>query len=426
MTTHMNLFEPYFRKEPHHEDALTRAFLLVLRNVPLAHASWLTLVDSAHRQNRGTGLPPLHELPEPDVEMQIGSVPDDLERLVSLVQTDDVYFRETHAAASARRQVLDGLVVYGDVLGIAIENKPSHANIRDEQLDVNVPEGVAHDQRVACVTWKDIVTAWGGLFQAGHLGRAECAFVEDFLDYVEEHFPALRPYSKVSLCGSDVGRLNRRSEAILREIAPEQTGYHRGWAYYIDLVDGQCAKKLAVFPSRPAPVNDLVLEVDPGDTVGQAKILFSKVVSADVRRLLEEKRWTVRPSFHLMFMSTGFFRPAVKLHALEYWSRWAEHRSRIRQWKREEFEGAFQALLEMGIAGPEDRAEFDRTVVNTKRGNIGFAPGLTVQWRLPLSEASALDDRDELIPEVRRAMERAAAVFQLKLPWTSSVAQATP
>ena len=413
----MNLFEPYLRKEPHHEDALTRAFLLVLRNVPLAHAAWLELVDAGHRQNGGTGVPSLHELPMPEVETQTASVPDDVERVVSVVQTDDVYFREAHAAVSTRRQVLDGLVTYGNAFGIAIENKPNHSNIREEQLDVNLPKGVEHDPRVACVTWKDIVRAWGGLFQAGHLGRAEQAFVQDFLDYVEEHFGRLRPYSRVSLCGDDPGRLQRRCEAILTEIAPQHVAYHRGWSHYIDLAEGQCAKKLALFPTRTAPVNELILEVDPGDTMGQAKILFSKVSEAEVARLLAEKRWTARPSFHLMFVTTGFFRPTAKLSVLDYWSRWVERTTFIRQWRREEYQAAFDALLGMGMVSQEDRAEFDRTVTRTKRANIAFAPSLTVQWRLTLSEAAELDERNELVPEIRRAMERVATVFQLRLPW---------
>jgi hypothetical protein len=34
MIHHMNVFQPYESKDPTHEDALTRACLLVLRGVP--------------------------------------------------------------------------------------------------------------------------------------------------------------------------------------------------------------------------------------------------------------------------------------------------------------------------------------------------------------------------------------------------------
>ena len=219
MANHMNVFEPYVSKAAHHEDALTRAFLLVLRGVPVAHAAWLHLVDRAHRKNNGSGIPALHDLGEPDVDMQTSTVPPQIERLVSVVQTDEIYFREDNATASTRAQRLDGLLLYGARLGIAIENKPYSGDIWEAQLDVNVPKGVDHDGRVACVTWKDIVTAWGSLMSANHLGRAERMIVEDFLTYVEEHFSKLRPYSTVRLCGTDPGRLKRRCRAILENIA---------------------------------------------------------------------------------------------------------------------------------------------------------------------------------------------------------------
>jgi len=417
MSDHMNLFEPYSRKEPHHEDALTRAFLLVLRGVPVAHAAWLDLVDRAHRDNKGNGVPSLYQLPEPEVETQTATVPEDVERIVSVVQTDEEYFREGRASRSSRRQVLDGLVVYGATFGIVIENKPHHANIREEQLDVNLPDGPDHDDRVACVTWKGIVAAWGALLRAAHLGCAERLLVEDFLDYVEEHFPHLRPYSTVALCGEDTGRLRRRCEAILKQLAPKHVDYHRGWSYFIELPDGQCAKKIALFPAGAGSAPDLVLEFDPGDTVNQARLMFSQIAWPEIASLLAEKRWVGRPSFHLMYITTGFFRPKTKLDTEEYWRRWLARVPLIRQWRRAEFAQAFQTLVEMGVVDEDDRAEFDRTATNTRRANVAFAPGFVIQWRIPIAEAAALDDRGHLVGEIQRAIERGANAFQLKVPW---------
>lgn len=38
---------PYRRREAHHEDQLTRAFLILLRHVPMAHAAWLALLNTS-------------------------------------------------------------------------------------------------------------------------------------------------------------------------------------------------------------------------------------------------------------------------------------------------------------------------------------------------------------------------------------------
>jgi len=48
---HLNYFEPYESKKTSHEDQLTRAFLVVMRFVPLAQAAFLDLVREAQQRN---------------------------------------------------------------------------------------------------------------------------------------------------------------------------------------------------------------------------------------------------------------------------------------------------------------------------------------------------------------------------------------
>ena len=417
MADHLNIFEPYERKGAGHEDALTRAFLLVLRGVPVAHAAWLHLVDGAHRANGGGGVPALHALPAPHVHMQTAQVPPDISRVISLVQTDEQVFREVDAMPSERRQVLDGVVSYGD-LAIVIENKPHHRNIWEGQLDVNIPEGVEHDPRVACTAWKDIVSGWGRLLEAGHLGVAETVLLGDFLDYVEEHFPRLRPYSRVGLCGTDAWRLTRRCRAILEAIASsaDHVGYHRGWGWFIDLPADLCARKLGLFPRGRGEEMALVLEIVPGDTMGQARRMYRSVALEALVELLDEDRWSAVPNFHLMFMTTGFFYPRARQSVTDYWSAWSSNRKLIKQWKRGAFDAAFEALVGLGVVEPGGRAMFDKHTSQTKRANINFAPGIAVRWTLPLDEAAALDDRDQLEDVVAEAMRRGVETLKLRLP----------
>ncbi|MET0790489.1 MAG: hypothetical protein ABW061_03130 [Polyangiaceae bacterium] len=415
---HLNLFHPYERRGAGHEDALTRAFLLVLRGVPLAHATWLALVDRAHRANRGEGVPALHTLPTPRVYLQTAKVPEETARIVSLVQTDEEVFRGADAMASERRQVLDGVVSYGD-FAIVVENKPRNRDIWEGQLDVNVPEGVAHDPRVACIAWKDLVSAFEGLAEAGHLGVAEAMVLRDFLDYVSDHFPRLRPYSKVALCGTDEWRLERRCEALLKSIAGSQNvDYHRGWGYYIQLADNLCARKIGLFPGgKDDQPDSLVVEVDPADTIGQARLTYASVQFDRVQKLLEDARWRATPNFHLMFMTSGCFRIGGALDVPEYWATWAANLDSIRQWRRSEFDDAFDRLLGLGIVKPSHRTAFDEQTIGTRRPNVGFAPGVTLRWTLPLGEAVALDAQGKLESEITEAMARAATALNLKLPW---------
>lgn|GEM_PF-6463731 len=418
MSDHMNVFEPYATKAAHHEDTLTRAFLLVLRGVPVAHSSWLNLVDRAHRAVGGSGVPCLHELGTPTILTQTASVADDVKRVISLVQTDEVYFREGSAKSSERRQVLDGVVTYDETLAIVVENKPRHQNIWEGQLDINVPPGVPVDPAIACVTWRDIVLAWGGLLEAGHLGPAEAVLIGDFLDYVQEHFSHLRPYSKVALCGQDVDRLKRRCRMVLQAIAVEErVKYHRGWSWFVRLADGSSATQVGLIPMRDADGLGLVIEIDPGDTIAQGKALYRDCVLSEVAGLTDHG-WSVVPNFHLAHMNLNLMWTTGTLSLADYWSLWLAHPDYMRQWRREEFELAWAVFERDGLVAAGDRPKFDAKVTSTKRSSFNLCPGLTLRWRVRLDEAALIDRRGQLEVVVKREVERAASSLRLAIPWS--------
>ena len=41
---HLNLFKPFESKDPHHEDVLTRNFLILLKNIPLVQVGFFELI----------------------------------------------------------------------------------------------------------------------------------------------------------------------------------------------------------------------------------------------------------------------------------------------------------------------------------------------------------------------------------------------
>jgi hypothetical protein len=416
MADHMNVFEPYVSKAPHHEDALTRAFLLVLRGVPVAHAAWLVLVDRAHRANRGEGIPPLHELGTPAVETQTSTVPS-VERVLSLLQTDEAYFRDKDALPSPRRQVLDGVVSYGGAFAIVLENKPSNRNIWEDQLDVSLPSDSMLDPRVACVAWKDIVLAWAALLEAQLLSPAEAVLLGDFLNYVEERFPSLRPYSRVSLCGTDIERLQRRCRILLLAIAGEgNVAYHRPSSWFVRLADGHCAVKVALLPRRRSKDLCLTVEIAPGDTSSQARILYRDVSLPDLQALASHG-WELKANLHFAHMQKNELRTDVALTIEGYWDFWKNRVEWIRQWKRPEFEQVLADLVAKGLASDQDRKEFDRKFVKTNWWKFNMCPGLILNWWLPLDEAAQLDQQGGLQAAVKAAIEDAASALKARLPW---------
>lgn len=417
---HLNTFVHYERKPHNHEDNLTRAFLLVLRGVPVAHAAWLELVDLSHRARGGAGVDRLHELPAPRFATQTASLPEGVKRIISLVQTDEKIFSNPDLKSSDRRQVLDGVVSY-DEFAIVIENKPHHRNIRPEQLQVNVPKGVVHDARAACVAWKDVVLAWGRLLEARHVGPADAVLLGDFLDYIETYFPRLRPYSKVGLCGNDTDRLQRRCAELVKSIAPASYRHHRGWGATVRLVPGQCALMVGCAALPRGNDVDIVVEFAPGDTTAQARLLYTKVDAARVLEL-SSRGWRIAPNLHLAHMTKNLVYTSVQLHPSEYWSVCARacrepNYGWVRMWRRAEHQKLFEFLVSEKLAAPSDQKEFERHLGRTHRDKINVCPGITMRWPLPTDEAAVLDTRGQLERRVRQAMEEGAAALGLKLPF---------
>jgi len=416
MTDHINYFEPYVRKEAHHEDQLTRAFLVVLKHVPVAHAAWLALVDESHRANEGQGVDLLHRLSEPTFHTQVREIPDEVERVVSVVQTDERFAAEGDATKSDRSQILDGVVSYPPDLAIVIENKPDVRHVWDEQLNVNIPEGVEHDPRVASVRWRDVIVSFTTLLTSGHVSGSERILMEDFLAFVERRFPALQPFTQFGVCGRDLKRLERRGKAILEEIAPGNVHYHRGWAWYIRLPKKQAAAMAALRVTEAQ--DDILIHVQlvPGDTMSQARRFYDRV---DVDRLLalQDKGWTITPNLHLAFMSSNLVWTHTKRVTLaDYLRYWRENRSKISQVSRADFEELFDSLVETGFAEEEDRAEFARHFLETSRTKLNLCPAVNLHRYWELDEAVRLDAGGAFVGIVREEMLVALATWKDHMP----------
>jgi len=421
---HLSYFEPYTRKEAHHEDQLTRAFIVVLKHVPVVHAAWLLLVDRAHRDNQGDGVPPLHALPEPVFSTQVCTLPLEVERVVSVLQSDEQYAAEDDATASERSQVLDGVITYPPSLAVVVENKPSVANVWRGQLDVNTPEGVRHDPRVASVRWRDVLETFTNLLSARHIRGSEAILMEDFLGFVERRFPQLQPFNRLAVCGRDLARLERRCRAILEEIAPGNVQYHRGWGWYIELHERQPATQVSLVAQEHAGAIRLFIEFDPGDTMGQARLLYARANIEGILRLADEG-WEVTSNFHFAFMSSNLVWTAKSADIRRYLEYWKKNVTGIVQVKRADFQAYFNRLIESGFASGEDIPKFEQHFVNTSRQAMNVCPGVTLRRIWPLDDAVQLDANAKLSPLVRRNIEGVLSLWGDSLPQPEEMDQLT-
>jgi len=415
MTDHLNYFEPYSRKEAHHEDQLTRAFIVILRHVPMAHAGWLGLVDRSLRQQGHEGIGLLQELPSPIFEIQRSEIPTEVSEVVSLIQTDDHYFDDRPVSRSDRGQVLDAIVSYPPDVAVVMENKPSVSKVRFEQLSISTPEETEVVDVLASVSWREVISMFGNLVSTGQVTGAEETLVEDFLNFVDERFPKLQPFDRVSLCGTSAYRLRRRCRAVLEEIAPEHVRYHKGWAWHIELGRKQAARMAALAPRVQEATGTLRLMFAPGDTMSQARRLYKALDRERVDRLLKAG-WKVTTNFHLSFMARNLVRTNTQMSVVEYVDYWVKHQGDLQQVSRERFASFFDHLVNEGLAVPEDRSEFERRFLNTERQRLNVCPGLGVSRQWTLEEAAELDDAGRFVNAVRLRIEEALATWDGRLP----------
>ena len=78
------------------------------------------------------------------------------------------------------------------------------------------------DPQTLILAWRDIVSTLTDLELRGLVSPAERMLIRDFVDYVEANHPNLNPFDHFAVCRDDWGLLNRRCEAVLREIGPTE------------------------------------------------------------------------------------------------------------------------------------------------------------------------------------------------------------
>lgn len=430
MSDHCQIFRSYSQLPPDHEDLLTRAFLIVLRTSPLAQAAWVALVDSAHRDNGGAGIGNFYDLPTATVFTQQTSLTRSPTRLVSVLQTTqgarDVITQDV--GPSDRSQRLDGIVYFGDTLAVAIENKPWDDPNR-EQLSVNVPPDTTHDPRVANVLWPTIIDAWSNLLEGSTLNPAERLIIDDFLMFVDETFPSLRRVRSIRDCRQNQERLRVRCESILTATGLGQVQRDAGGDHYLAFggegvdVGSLVALRAMLGARRPEEHlhfhgDGIRLAVAPGDTVGQARLLYSQY-SADFAQQLERIGWEIHSNLHLSFITQHLLYPTCTLEGPDYWAFWCQHPDRIRQYQRTEWLELVDWLIENQLMHARERTEFNTVFTNTQRNSLNLCPGLiafkgwTEEEATRLDDAQPLDTLTQLADQIKASIQAIARIFKL-------------
>ena len=402
----LNFFEPYESLPPTHENQLTRAFLVVLRVVPSAHAVWLRMVSDAREGAKS--LPRLEELPTASFQTQTGKIGSTAPaetgldetsvcRAVSVLQAGELTPDDTPAGTSMRRAVFDGVVRYGDDLVLVIESKLDGRFSERQAREITIGETAWQvDPHRARLRWCDIIAAWRGLLLRELVSGGERKVLEDFMWLVQHHFPLLQPFSELGACRANPYLFRRRCKAILDELGPvpaelrtagPSTATSTGASL---LLEGARTVKLAGLDSGDADTT-VSLNMFPGDTLEQAKALYADADRVDRLISLRDRGWIIAPNFHFGHMAKGFVWTTGDIGVEEYVRYWLEQIGTAGQVRRKDWRKYFDGLIKLHIASETDRENFDRSFRQTKRTSATPRPGLRVEFSWPFESAAEFD-----------------------------------
>lgn len=199
-----------------------------------------------------------------------------------------------------------------------------------------------------------------------------------------------------------VGDIERCAE-LFREVAPgAQVDVVKGrrlglMRARLELEDALTLKYAYLDIDLPG---ELPLRLYPGDTLEQARLLYSDPDRCARLLALRERGWEVEPNFHFGFMNQGLTWTRSKLTADEYVDYWIGRIEATTAIPRTEWDMVLQRLIEDGVFDPDQIPEFHVDFADTARASASPRPSLALTHRWPAIDS----DRPGFTQEVRASL----------------------
>jgi len=415
-----NYFGRFENKSPDAEDRLTRAFLVLLRLVPPVQAAFIDAIrEKQNGQGNGSVVPSrtATDTGMSGVWSQVGNLRTDEGRVLSILLTNREWNGEVEIHPSDRTPVYDGVVHYAEQWVFAVENKP-YGDVREDQFHPNVEDadGLEVDPRLVVLVWKDLIRRLHALGESDWLDSIQQQLVDDFPRYSQDEFPEINPYPTLKHCGDDLNKLDRRCEDLMQELARERIDTRR-WGAYIRVPELDAAKVVRVSAQEENGSWEIDLALHPGDTVTQARSLYSQVEVDELLALTDE--WDCSTNLHFAHMSQNLVYPSPQVSLREYLAFWQEYQEWIRQVKEDQFDELLDLLARHGFLRETDRDDFETEFMETNRSTVNVCPGVSLHYRWGRSEALGLDESDRFVEEIDERVRDAVRTWGAEDAWSA-------
>ncbi len=335
--------------------------------------------------------------------------------LLSIIISDDKLESEEKVQNDNRQARYDGVILGNPSWLFIIENKPSKDNIWLGQLNPNVAEDadVSIIEEPCCLSWRSILSGINSIIQNKMASGFEELIIDNFIEFVDNEFPWLNPYTNFSVCKGNLYLLNKRCVSVMSNYQingnfPE-VKYHRGWKNYI--ISGKnTVKQIALDANLYSQEWEINLWLHAGDTMNAAKETFKKL---DVEKLLElEKQgFQLSKNFHVSYRSSNLLWFEGTLSFEEYIRFWKKEYSNLKQIKRADFADLFNELEDKKIIVSEDRSNIKEKILDKRYDKLNICPGFLMKYTWKDEDAIRLDKSNMFDADFKDKVEAAFSVI---------------
>lgn len=406
----LNFFNPFKDKEITHEDVLTRNFLLLLKNIPAVQIAFFELIKNK-LPTIGLESIAMGQLSVSEIYTQVTSgnflsgIQD--HKILSIIISNDTYSSNHIVKESERNARYDGVVLCDPSWVLIIENKPYVGNVWEGQLDPNKDD--ANDNQLlpdpCCLSWREIIVVLNSVLEHNLSSVIEKTIVDDFLEYIDETYSWLNPYSRLGLCKGNKLLIDKRCGEVLKECFPQKDlKYHKGWKHYVDTsAEDYVVKQIAL----DFDDNCITLWMYAGDTMVAARKLYERIDLDKVQRLNGE--YIVRPNFHFSYQGTGLvWFTTSNISAIDYVSYWKNNE--LRQVNRENINAFYHDLKSKSIVDPNDEV-LEEKILSKQYPKLNVCPCILFGYKWSLEDAITLDRDEKFADDCKNKIQQIVSVY---------------
>jgi len=422
----MNAFVPFTKNNEHHEDHLTRGFLLLLKYSPAVFYSFYDYVQQEYSKLElgANPKPEMANLFTQDLDYQIETQKGCREasgylnpNLLSILITDEALEIEKEVGSSNRQAVYDGIVKLEPDWTFIIENKPDHDKVWEDQLSPGKFLSEEINEKERYLVRKPVVLQWREIFN--RLNYIKCSdierlFIKDFQDFIFRTYPTLFPYETFKQCKKNINLLDFRIEKMLKEIVNESeqncVQEQAGWAKkiklnneYINQVDYRATDK------------GLRLYLFYGISVHRSKNLFNFLKNSIDKKIdilplkSEDSGW--KPDFFIK-IADAYGREIVTLccknaREQDFVKYWTENIGQIGQKNiDEEFRSFIENLKSQQFIDSDICTELNLG----NRTKVSIMPAVSFQYDFSFADLYSLEKSKELEAKVVKITKEGLSV----------------